>query len=297
MAMAAALSAAAQTPPPAPKPKKLKIGHTGITWPRGQDGRGIEQAIKDVGGLGYHGFETFGDVLDQYEKEGGLKKYLDAANLPLISGYCSVDLVDPSKRKEGVAQMVAWAKTIRKNGGTIMILGPNGARRAQTGFQFKDHRADIAASLNEIAKAISDVGVTGVLHPHTGTVIETVEETIATLDSVDTKYVKFGPDIGQLVKGGAEPAAVTKLVQDHIGIIHHMHLKDYSGGQFYIGYCPLGFGRVELAKILDIMEARGEMAGMVMVELDGGRPVPMPPLDAARISRVYLQSQGIAFRT
>lgn len=298
LTMAGALGAMAQgpTPPPPPKPKKLKIGHTGITWPRGQDGRGIEQAIKDIGGLGYHGLETFGDVLDQYEKEGGLLKYLEAAKLPLISGYCTVDLVDPAKRQEGVARMVAWAKVIKKNGGKIMILGPSGRGRPPAQFAFAEHRADIVASLNQIAKAVSDEGITGVLHPHTGTVVESLDETLQVLDSVDTKYVKFGPDIGQLVKGGADPAAVTKLVKDHASIIHHMHLKDYSGGQFYLGYCPLGFGRVELAKILDIMEERGEMAGQVMVELDGGRPTPMPPLEAARISKVYLQSQGIQFR-
>ena len=85
----------AQGPTP-PKPKKLKIGHTGITWPGGPDKRGIEIAIKDLGSLGYAGLETFGDVLDQYEKEGGLLRHLEAASLPLISGYCTVDLVDPA---------------------------------------------------------------------------------------------------------------------------------------------------------------------------------------------------------
>ena len=62
------------------------------------------------------------------------------------------------------------------------------------------------------------------------------------LDSMDTKYVKFGPDVGQMVKGGATPQAVTKLVKDYSEIIQHMHLKDYSGGSYYLGYSPLGFG-------------------------------------------------------
>jgi inosose dehydratase len=286
----------AQQTPNTPKPKKLKIGHTGITWPGGPDKRGIEVAIKDLGSLGYYGLETFGDVLDQYEKDGGLLRYLEAANLPLISGYCTVDLVDPAKRKESVARMADWANVIRKNGGRIMILGPS-SRRAVPNYQFSEHRANIATTLTEIAKAVTDLGVTGVLHPHTGTVVETLEETIAILDSVDTRVVKFGPDVGQIVKGGAEPAAVTKLVKDHLSIVHHMHLKDYSGGQYYLGYCPLGFGRVELANLLDLMESKTEMAGMVMVELDGSRLTPMPPLEAARIAKVYLQSQGIAFRS
>ena len=48
----------------APHPaRNMKIGHTGITWPR-SDGGPADQAIKDIGSLGYWGFETFGETLD-----------------------------------------------------------------------------------------------------------------------------------------------------------------------------------------------------------------------------------------
>ena len=140
-----------------------------------------------------------------------------------------------------------------------------------------------------------DVGIMGVLHPHTGMVIEKLDEVFAVLDSMDTKYVKFGPDVGQMVKGGAPPQAVTKLVKDYREIIHHMHLKDYSGGSYYVGYCPLGFGVVEIPAILDILEGK-EMTGMIMVELDSGPRNPMPPLQAASIAKEYLKNQGVAFR-
>ncbi len=39
-------------------PRRLKIGHTGITW------RGPAEAITDIAGLGYYGFEPFGNVLE-----------------------------------------------------------------------------------------------------------------------------------------------------------------------------------------------------------------------------------------
>jgi inosose dehydratase len=84
--------------------RNMKIGHTGIIWPRSEGGP-ADQAIKDIGSLGYWGFETFGETLDAYEAQGGIAKVLESSNVPLISGYCSIDFVDPAKRKEGVEKM------------------------------------------------------------------------------------------------------------------------------------------------------------------------------------------------
>jgi inosose dehydratase len=275
----------------------MKIGHTGITWPRGEGGP--DQAIKDIGSLGYWGFETFGETLDAFETQGGIAKVLGANdNLPLISGYCTIDYVDPAKRKEGVEKLVAWGRIIRKNGGKVAVMGPSSRRQYSNSngeFPFAEHKKNIVAGLNDAAKALMDVGVTGVLHPHTGMVVEKLDEVYAVLDSVDTKFVKFGPDVGHMVKGGAQPQAVTKLVKDYREIIHHVHLKDFSGGSYYTGFCPLGFGVVEIPAILDILEGK-EMTGMIMVELDSGPRNPMPPLQAASIAKEYLKNQGVAFR-
>ncbi len=98
-------------------------------------------------------------------------------------------------------------------------------------------------TLNEGAKAIVDVGLTPVLHQHTGTCIESREETYAVMEAVDTRVLKFGPDIGQLQKGGADPVQVVK---DFLPIVHHLHLKDYVGGDAFAGYCPLGMGKVNI---------------------------------------------------
>jgi inosose dehydratase len=86
------------------------------------------------------------------------------------------------------------------------------------------------------------------------------------MEAVDTRCVKFGPDAGQLQKGGSDPVQVVK---DFFPIVNHMHLKDYSGGESFLGYCPLGQGKVNIPAIFDMMEGR-TTAGMVMVELDGG---------------------------
>ena len=271
------------------QPRRLKIGHTGITWVFQPED--AEQAIKDVASLGYHGYESFGNVLEAWEPKGGLDKLLGAAGLGLRSAYCPVTLTDPDKRKAEVDKIVAWAKLIRKCGGSVAVIGPNSVQRSQ--YNFADHKADIVASLNDMAKAVMDAGLVGVLHQHTGTCVESREETYAVLHAVDTRYVKFGPDVGQLAKGGSDPVAVVK---DFSGIIRHVHLKDFNGGNAYLGYCPLGQGKVDIPAIVDLLEKAGNDM-MIMVELDPSPGMPMAPLETARVSKAYLQKLGYTFRS
>ena len=91
-----------------------------------------------------------------------------------------------------------------------------------------------------MCKAVSDVGIIAALHQHTGTCIETRDEVYAVLEAVDTKVVKFGPDVGQLAKGGVDPV---KVVKDFLPLIRHVHLKDWNGGPHWAEYCPWDKGR------------------------------------------------------
>lgn len=285
----AALGAATLALPALGKKKgNIPIGHTGITWPKD-----VVQAITDTGDLGFYGFETFGDVLTKYEPQGGLEAALAQHHLPLISGYCTVNLTDASKRKEEMEKAVAWAKLIKKYNGRIFVLGPNQVKRDT--YDFTANKANIVSTLNEAAKAVTDEGLMAVLHQHTGTCVESRDETYAVLDAVDTKYLKFGPDIGQLTKGGSD---AVQVVKDYFPIVQHMHLKDYNGvDPHLLGYCPLGQGKVNIPAILDIMAGR-KMHGMVMVELDNDprEPSPTTPVELAKTSKVYLESLGLTFR-
>lgn len=269
----------------APK-RRLNIGHTGITW--GYKPDDAEQAIHDVGSLGYRGYESFGEVIEAWEAKGGIRRLLDTAEVPLISAYCNVILTDATKRKDELDKIVRWAKLIQKCGGVTAVVGPNGVRRSS--YDFKAAKPDIVAGLNEMCKAVSDVGIIPALHQHTGTCIENRDEVYAILEAVDTRYVKFGPDVGQLAKGGSDPI---KIVKDFLPIIRHVHLKDWNGGKYWSEYCPLGQGKVDVPAVLDLLEQDQDLK-IVMVELDPNGP--MTPLETARSSKEYLQKLGYTFR-
>jgi inosose dehydratase len=289
----------------AAKHLSLHIGHTGLTWiplgpPAGgvrpainpmEDPQYVEAAIRDIAGLGFYGIELFGNQIEAMEAKGGVGDLLDKYKLPLTSAYCGTNLSAPDKRKDSIAKTLDWARLVKKYNGRVIVVGPNGVNRST--YDFKAHKDDIVATLNELGKAVMDMGLTPVLHQHTGTCVETREETYAVLEAVDTRVMKFGPDIGQLQKGGSDPVQVVK---DFLPLVQHMHLKDFVGGPNYLGYCPLGEGKVDIPAILAMMDGR-KTAGLVMVELDSPPPQPVPPLENAKIAKTYLEKQGVSFRS
>jgi inosose dehydratase len=133
--------------------------------------------------------------------------------------------------------------------------------------------------------------VVGAVHQHTGTSIEVRDEVYAVMEAVDPRYVKFGPDIGQLAKGGADPVPIVK---DFLSLIRHVHLKDFNGGKDFVGYCPLGQGKVDIVAIMDLLEKVSGLS-IAMVELDSSRNMPMSALETAQISKTYLQKIGYKF--
>ncbi len=290
--IAGSFGAAAWSSIAAARARKLKIGCTALIWgalPRTPEN--LTTAVRDMAGLGFHGFETFASILYDLDAKGTLGPLLGDYRIPLVSGYATVQLTDTSARREHLAQLIQWGKTLKKHGGRFMVLAPNGVTRNK--YTFADHKADIIAALNEYAKAMNDLGLGAGLHQHTGTAIESRDETYAVMEAVDTRHCKFAPDVGQLQKGGADAA---RVVKDFLPITVHMHLKDYKGWEHFAGYCPLGEGKVDLQAILDMVE-RANPDATIMHELDGSANAPYTPLQTAQIGVAYLQKLGYTFRT
>ena len=285
LAVGAAPQAAAQGQ--AGTPKQLRIGCTALVWnvfPRAPEP--LETAVRDMSELGYKGFETFGQVVEDWDKKGTLERLSSQYKIPLISAYAPLNVIDPSVRKNEIATIVRWGNILKKYGANFMVIEAGGAKR--TGYDFAAHRANIVAALNDYGKALADLGVGSGLHQHTGTPVETRDEVYAVMESVDTRVFKFAPDVGQLQKGGADAA---KVIKDFAAITVHMHLKDFVNGPHMGGYCPLGIGMVDLKAILETMEQANPKAN-IMHELDGSRNMPYTPRQTAEISKWYLQKLG-----
>ncbi len=274
--------------------KKFKVGATFILW--GYQPDNLEPALQDISRLGFHSFETFGHVIQDWEENrGGFEQVLEKYKVPIVSAFCMTDVLDPSKRKSEVEKLTKWANLLKKHGGKVVEYCPSGIKRE--GYDYKEHKKNLIESMNEYAKVVTDLGLVCALHQHTGTPIETEEEVYFAMENLDTRYMKFGPDVGQLEKGGADPV---KIVKDFMPLIEHVHLKDYEGGDNgYLGYAPLGVGKVKLKEILDLIEKeKSTMAGDIMFELDydGKIQARFSDFEAAIRSRDYMKDLGYEFK-
>lgn len=291
---------AQQQPTQSPQgPKKLKIGISTLAWnvnPNSVDN--FEAAIKDTAELGYWSFETVSPMIEAFDKDGTLARLIEKYKVPLKAGFIDVNVTDPSVRKDNIEKVIRIGKLVKKNGGNYVVLSVNGRRppgatgRGPFTFNFKEHKADMVAALNDYGTAASDLGLGAGLHQHTGTAIETRDEVYAIMESVNTKVMAFAPDVGQLQKSGADAAQVVK---DFASITNHMHLKDYSNGKYMGGYCPLGMGVVDIESILNSLEQAG-LNPDVMHELDRSN-APMSARDTAIFSKAYLTRLGYTFRS
>ena len=278
--------------------RRLVVGHTGILWMKHED---VEGGIKIISENGFNYIELFAWTLKTFHDEGR-KEICKEYNIPLISSYYSIDIVDPAKRAEEMAKLSEWTDIITGMGGKFATFGGNSVPRK--GFNFNEHKKYTVDFVNEAAKIMQGKGMQLNFHPHTGTPVETEEEIRSFMDAIDTKYVGFAPDIGQIQKGGADPVQITK---DYLSIIKLVHFKDYCGKvkfddegkeidqSGFVCYSPLGQGVVDLAGILDILENYKDFNGPIMVELDGTDHQPISSEEAVKINRAYLENLGYSF--
>src|SRR5579872_2790476 len=158
--------------------RRLKIGYTCITWgtfPKdAASAATLEPAIKDISSQGFWGFETFPEVLEDWDSRDQLKPLIDRYHLPLISGYMVINTADSSAAKESLVKVIRMGKVIKKYGGRFCVMQASGVKR--DAFNFQDHRANIISGLNDSAMAFADLGLGSGLHQHTGTAVETRDE-------------------------------------------------------------------------------------------------------------------------
>jgi inosose dehydratase len=153
-------------------------------------------------------------------------------------------------------------KSYAASGAKTLVLS---AETGLEGYDIKRPELDEAGwaivfkNLERIKDAAAAQGVTTVLHPHVGTMVETEADVMQVLNG---STIKFCLDTGHMIIGGTDPVAFAK---NHADRVAHSHLKDVNlevanrvqAGEitYYQGilegmYVPLGTGDVDVRSIV-----------------------------------------------
>jgi inosose dehydratase len=172
--------------------------------------------------------------------------------------------------------------------GPLESLVAAGARvvvlAAATGLDGYDERptldenqwATLLSNLDRLTEIAAARGLTAVLHPHVGTMVENRSEVDRVLAG---SSIPLCLDTGHLLIGGTDPLALTREVPERI---KHAHLKDVNAGlaaKVQSGelsytqavaagmYVPLGAGDIDIAGIVKALEDNG-FDGWYVMEQD-----------------------------
>lgn len=189
-------------------------------------------------------------------------------------------------------------------GGEFLVLAADSGRDGYDDRPVLDEQgwATLFANMSKIADACAARGVTAVLHPHWGTMVQNVDEVERVLDN---SSVGLCLDTGHLAAGGADVVELVRKYAKRVGIVH---AKDVSkdlvdkllpgeltwseaikGGVF----TPIGEGDIDFAQIVKLLDEAGFDGYYVLEQdkmLDEEPPADGGPIVEAKKSLEALQA-------
>jgi inosose dehydratase len=269
----------------------MKFGYAAITW-----GAAIEQAMDDIGAVGFRGIQLRGEAFQQFgDRPAALRDLLARHRLTfavLSSGNLSID---PSREQSEIATHLSHAKFVREAGGLyLQVIDERPKGRPVVA---EDYRR-LGRLLTTLGQRTADVGVPLVYHHHMNSLGEKPDEVAAVLDAADRRHVRLLFDVAHYQQGGGDPVAALRQYRDWVQVVH---LKDVRAGQAgeagraggagqpgpAYQFVELGRGRVDLPAVF---KALGDIGfdGWAIVELDRVPDPGRTPKESAEMNKRYL---------
>lgn len=216
------------------------------------------------------------------EEAGPLRVMLGSHGLTLAAGFVAVVLHDPAAHAATLAEVHRACALLAGAGGEVLVVAAATGRR---GYDTRPVLADdawscLVATLDDVAAAAQEHGLTATLHPHVGCHVETAPEVERFLaDST----VPLCLDTGHLLIGGIDPVDLARRYGHRVA---HVHLKDVDAGvaarvrSGEVGYAravstglyrPLGQGDADVLGVVRTLRGAG-YDGWWVLEQDTALP-------------------------
>jgi sugar phosphate isomerase/epimerase len=277
----------------------LNVGITTNT--RGGWESDLLKSFREASELGYRYVETFYNyVLPYWDKPEEMKKILSDLRLRFVTvsngGPMATQFEDPALRAKIVEEHVKLVRWIKAFGCDHLKI--NTGRRRPEGTTRED-LAEMAKTMNELGKRISDEGLRFGVHPHLWTQLQTRSEIDRLMELTDPKHVYLVLDTGHITMAGIDPV---ELARAYTPRIVEFHMKDCRpedrGGhkgptparEGYTDkgkriFLELGTGGVDFPALLAHLR-KSAWSGWLTVELDS---TDTTPKESAAMSKRYLQ--------
>ncbi len=225
----------------------------------------------------------------------GVGERLAAYGLGLVGGFVPLALHDPTQREDALRRATEVAQLFQVCGATRFVTALVQDYDWSTPVPpDADTMAVVGECLREVDAICAVHGLTQVLHPHVGTIVETAADVALALEHTDVLWCL---DTGHLQIGGVDPVAFAREHADRVG---HVHLKDVDtatsdrvlagelslvegvqAGMFRV----LGAGDVAIDEAVLALENAG-YDGWYVLEQDTALMSGMPPAGAGPIEDV-----------
>jgi sugar phosphate isomerase/epimerase len=245
--------------------------------------------------------ETFYSyVLPYWDKPEEMKMILAEFGLRFVTvsngGPMVMQFEDASVADRIIDEHLKLVRWIKGFGCTHLKI--NTGKRRPEGTT-KDDLQQMAKTMNELGKRISDEGLKFGVHAHLWTQLQDRKEIDQLMDSTDPRHVYMVLDTGHINMAGIDPVELTKAYVDRIVEFHMKDCKpeDRGGHKGPIpqreGYTDkgkrifyeLGRGGVDFPSILAVLK-KNRWKGWLTVELDS---TDTTPKESASLSKKYLE--------
>jgi inosose dehydratase len=283
-----------------PREAEFRIGITTNT--RGGWEKDLIKSFREASEVGYRAVETFYSYVQPYwEKPEEMKKILADLNLRFVTvsngGPMVMQFEDPANEKQIIEEHLKLVRWIKGFGCTHLKI--NTGRRRPEGTTQEDLK-QMAKTMNELGKRISDEGLKFGVHAHLWTQLQDRAEIDRLMSLTDPKHVYMVLDTGHITMAGIDPVDLTKSYVERIVEYHMKDCKPEDRGGHKGGtpqregytdkgkriFYELGKGGVDFPAILAILK-KNVWNGWLTVELDS---TDTTPKESAAQSKLYLEN-------
>ncbi|TVY00332.1 myo-inosose-2 dehydratase [Paenibacillus cremeus] len=267
----------------------------------------FQQILDEMRELGFKGTE----LGRKYPKDvSRLRQELGSRDLTLTSGWCDILFSDPRASEESLSKFYAHVLFLKQMGCRYVVTADGGGsvhwdpredRSALGVRKYTDEEwASLCKNLNAAGQFCRAHRMTLVYHIHTGTGVETMEETDRLCAGTDPEVVSLLVDTGHLYYCGVDAAEVIRKYRDRVKYIHLKDVRQPSLDQVQqhsinfndsvrrgIFTVP-GDGAIDFAPVFQALE-EANYQGWLVIEAEQDS-VAANPIEYAKKALAYIQS-------